>query len=231
MTFGSTFGRTFSPTFQPSSQAAAVAGGGWWDLNGTITSCVAAYQPKGAASYAASKVNLTGNTDYDGTSSSTPPEWDTSTGWAFDLTKSTRIITGVAGVNTGWSVIIRYSNSEADGLRYVCGAYYGMGGIYGDHGLVPSRYSKVYYGGSPKSPGLMSGILAIAGTIGYRNGTEDLDPVDVKHTGTVVYCIGSSSNSGTYLSGYTGKVQAFALYNSVLTSTQIGNLTTAMAAL
>jgi len=34
MTFGSTFGRTFSPTFQPSSQAAA--GGGWWDLNGTI---------------------------------------------------------------------------------------------------------------------------------------------------------------------------------------------------
>lgn len=36
----------------------ASGGGGWWDLNGTITGCVAAYQPKGAASYAASKVNL-----------------------------------------------------------------------------------------------------------------------------------------------------------------------------
>ena len=56
MAFASNFGRILSPTFQPNSQAKKA--GGWWDLNGTITSCIAAYQPKGAASYAASKVNL-----------------------------------------------------------------------------------------------------------------------------------------------------------------------------
>ena len=64
MTFGSTFGRTFSPTFQPSSQAAANAS--WWLAGGiAAANCVAAWRAKGAASYAASKVNLTGNAAYD----------------------------------------------------------------------------------------------------------------------------------------------------------------------
>ena len=84
MTFGSTFGRVLSPTFQPSSQAAA--GGGWWDLNGTITSCVAAYQPKGAASYAASKVNLANPGTYN-LSDGVAPNWDTGTGWGFTETQ------------------------------------------------------------------------------------------------------------------------------------------------
>ena len=37
----------------------------WWDLGGTITSCVAAYQPKGAADLAASYVNLANPGTYD----------------------------------------------------------------------------------------------------------------------------------------------------------------------
>jgi len=57
MAFNSTFGRVFSPTFQPRSVASGVEP--WW-LSGGIAAanCVAAYQPKGAASLEASYVNL-----------------------------------------------------------------------------------------------------------------------------------------------------------------------------
>ena len=36
-------------------------GGGWWDDDGAIGCCVGAWQPKGAASYAASLLDLSGN--------------------------------------------------------------------------------------------------------------------------------------------------------------------------
>lgn len=57
----------------------AVAASNWWEVAGKT--CVAAYQAKGAASYAASKVNLAGAGTYDLVDGTTYPTWDTALGW------------------------------------------------------------------------------------------------------------------------------------------------------
>lgn len=228
MTFGSTFGRTFSPTFQPKSQAAASAANGWWDLDGTITSCVAAYQPKGAASYAASLVNLTGNTTYDATEGNAP-DWDATNGWEFAAANSDYLKTGVTPDSLDWSAIIALSNlSTAD--QWAFGYYTTIG-----FGVIPNTnpgqpQTRYYNGGERRVTATRtSGIFAIAKNQGYYNGSTDGSTFDqTSHTAGEIWIGDISGSYRRYLNGY---VQAFAIYNATLTSTQIGNLTTAMAAL
>src|SRR4030042_328416 len=56
-----------------------------WYLSGGIpkADCLAAYQPKGAASYAASKVNIVNPGTYDLTDGAAFPTWDVVNGWTF----------------------------------------------------------------------------------------------------------------------------------------------------
>lgn len=124
MTFGSTFGRTFSPTFQSKSQAAASSASTWWDLDGTITSCVAAYQPKGAASYAASKVNLTGNAVYNLSDGAAYPSWNSATGWLFNgsltqyLTVPSAILT-----DAPITIVAKYKCTKTGEVNAIAGIY------------------------------------------------------------------------------------------------------------
>ncbi len=46
------------------SRVTSAAASTWWDNNGAISGCVAAYQPKGAADLAASYVNLANSGTY-----------------------------------------------------------------------------------------------------------------------------------------------------------------------
>jgi hypothetical protein len=112
MAFASNFGRILSPTFQPNSQAKK-AGGRWWDLDGTITSCIAAYQPKGAASYAASKVNLANPGTYDLTNGN-DPSWSASTGWTFDGVDDHLYETTYKPTDTSFTIIVRLNNMKID---------------------------------------------------------------------------------------------------------------------
>ena len=233
MTFGSVFGRTFSPTFQPSSQAAASSASTWWDLNGTITSCVAAYQPKGAASYAASKVNLANPGTYNATDGTAYPTWDTSTGWKGDgaLSNGTVLKTGITGYSNTWTLIARYSGAQNSydcmlGATGYSGGYQ-MWGLFFYH-RVP--YQRWYCGGSSpygQSP-TASGVMALAGTNPYLNGT-DLGDMTASTFPTGQICILAEDSSGAHASA--AYIQACAIYNATLTGTQIGLLTTAMAAL
>jgi hypothetical protein len=236
MTFGSTFGRTFSPTFQPKSQAAASSADTWWDLNGTITSCVAAYQPKGAASYAASKTNLANPGTYDATDGAAYPTWDGTSGWIFNGTTQ-HLRTGInVGTNQTWSAIIRFSNVSGGGGRWLFGtlssdnsAMFGIQPI--DDQATPNV---AYLNGSyiRVNPSLDSGVLAIAGNRGYRNGTAEGSNIST-NTKTLLgnLPIGACITSAGLLQYRSGYIQAFAIYNSALTSTNIADLSTAMAAL
>jgi len=226
MTFGSTFGRTFSPTFQSKSQAPAAAGGGWWDLNGTITSCVAAYQPKGAASYAASKVNLANSGTYDAGNGTNYPTWDDTNGWKFLASSSQYLTTGITPTSS-WSAILRISDMTTKLDMWAFGNYASSG-----WGIQPQNgYQTIYYNGSARSipRNVTSGVFALAGAQGYYNGSADGTATTGNAAPNAAIFIGDVS--GEYRRYLTGYVQAFAIYNATLTSTQIGNLTTAMNAL
>lgn len=201
MTFGSTFGRTFSPTFQSKSQAA----GGyttWWTLDGAITSCLSAFQPKGAASYAASLLDLSGN-GYDAVEgvSRDPSKWDSTNGWqCYSTASNTTFRTSHKGA-TGMTGIARFSNASGNCVFEISDRW----------GVDPS------------------GIVALTNSKGYRNGALDTDGIG-NRTDLGGYYIGIGGRE-SYSFNFLGYIQAIAFYSTTLTPTQIADLTTAMAAL
>ena len=232
MTFGSVFGRTFSPTFQPSSQAAAVAGGGWWDLNGTITSCVGAWQAKGAASYAASKVNLTGNATYDlAEIGGGAVNWDAAVGWSGFATLSRCLDTTVPDIMYNWTLIARFSDVTANSTVIIGGYDNASDSAYISYKSTGDAVALMCSEKSISSP-TSTGVLAIAGIDFYRNGTDagNLNAQNTTNKLARTPYIGALHYTAAqqYIDG---KVQAAAFYNATLTPTQVGNLTTAMAAL
>ena len=223
----------------------AAAGGGWWDLNGTITSCVAAYQAKGAASYAASKVNLANAGTYDCTNGTAYPTWASATGWSFANSSSQYLNTNlVPTVNGQWSLIISYSYSRPSSYHYptVIGCQpigsptYPQFTICVENGTnsAPSNNTVLRNGhvtGLTITPRLDSGIVAIAGNKAYSDG----ELIGTLTVGTVansynIY-IGAINNGNNIIAFFNGTIESCAIYNATLTSTQVGLLTTAMAAL
>ncbi len=240
MTFGSSFGRTFSPTFQPKSQAAAVAGGGWWDLNGTITSCVAAYQAKGAASYAASKVNLVNSGTYGITDGTAYPSWDSSTGWSFN--GSTQFLkTGyIPSVGANLSVFVRAYQNNVDTYtaQTVIGMHatsYPYNGVYirfrSKGNTIDNRGANDGISTTTVDKLLYDHVVGVAGREVFVDGLSESTFADSTQ-GFPSYdlYIGALHYSST-IQFFSGYVYATAIYEGVLTSTQITALTTAMNAL
>ncbi len=231
MTFGSTFGRTFSPTFQPKSQAKAVVSGDtWWDLNGTITSCVAAWQAKGAASYAASKVNLANSGTYDlaeiGGGAVT---WSDSVGWSGFSTLSRCLDTQIANAITKtWSVIVRCAGVTADNTL-VLGGYDGyQDSCYIAYFTATGWRFELMIGAPTNVAGSDSAVLAMAGSDIYVDGT-DVANFASQSTNTLARSPYLGAQHYTSATQFTnGSIQAAAFYNATLTSTQIANLTTAI---
>lgn len=228
MTFGSTFGRTFSPTFQPKSQAS----GGWWDLNGTITSCVAAYQAVGAASLAASYSNLL-NPGTNDLTTTAAPTWNTTDGWIFNGSKY--LDTAIVPATANWSMIVRFSNGSAGTYTAV-----GMNAETPNNRfyLRPQHNSSSHiygYGSNANivTGALTSGVMALAGVKSYINGSpEAADGTGTWNAGTnlSVYIGGARTNGGLG-NGYIGYIQAVAIYNAQISAEQVALLTTAMNAL
>lgn len=199
----------------------SVAGGGWWDLNGTITSCVAAYQPKGAASYAASLVNLTGNSTYDATEV-VAPTWASASGWEFDNTAEGFDV-GLTGLTPSSTTVIARYWRPASGL-------YGRAIFLAGTNL---RYyvleNNMYFWGSANYQSVTSGggdqIAAVAGYKAYLNGSFTND-LDTSKTGTMT----ATKIGQTYSDGTAVYLYALAIYNSDISSS-VSALTAAMAAL
>jgi hypothetical protein len=232
MTFGSTFGRVFSPSFQPKSQAVASSASTWWDLNGTITSCVAAYQPKGAASYAASLANLTGNSDYDATELVSTVDWDASDGWKGDGTNclNTNLIANPSGET--WSFIVRASNLSYSAANAIFGRYYTTSNRLGLVSLTTSLRAEnggITYLDTSKPA---SGVFALSNVKYYKDGSYVADasgstPKNTSYLYILARC--GAANAIELIS--TAYVQALAVYNTYISADEISALATAMAAL
>jgi len=231
MTFSSTFGRTFSPTFQPKSQAAKAGYTTWWTLDGAISSCVVAYQPKGAASYAASKTNLANSGTYDAVDGAAYPAWDASTGWKFN--GSTQYLKcGFTPVMQTGSAIIRFNDMQASN-----GALLGCYFSGNNHFLIQPYHSapgcRYWSGANPLVTSVISsGVLAMAGDKAYKNGTAETGTLPTgSSTATPEMYIGGYNSNKTLTGASNVYITAFAYYSTTLTAQNIADLTTAMNAL
>lgn len=214
MTFGATFGRVISPTFKPGSVASNAA---WW-LSGGIAAanCVAAYQAKGAASYAASKVNLTGDAAYNLVEVGSATSWDATTGWSSGENKS--LSTEIVPLDS-YTLIFRMDSSTPKNFRGLIGcAKYHIS-------YLSSWYLTI---GSEKYSGntSTSGIFAVCNRKLYLNGTAITTQCN---TATITAKLYFMDVAGSSYIPHT--LQAAAIYNLAISEAQLSALTTAMAAL
>ena len=215
-------------------RAAANAGGGDWWLSGGVLAagCEAAYQPIGAASYAASKVNLNNPGTNDATEG-IAPAWATGVGWTFDGNDD-YLSTGVSPV-AGGSMICRFSDGSVDATQMLAGMMTGPNNRF----YLMSRHTldKHYYGygdvAAEVAGRLVAGVMALAGATGYLDGAFEvatggtLNALDVREI-----AIGAQNNEDQgYANLWRGVIEALAIYNITLTAPQVDAITTAMQAL
>lgn len=99
--FGAPFGRVFSPPFGPRLSTAEIIP--WYTL---FTSGLAAFQPLGAASYAASKVNLLNPGTNDAADGTAYPTWDASYGWGMASASLQYLTVGSGALTTATPLTI-----------------------------------------------------------------------------------------------------------------------------
>ena len=200
MAFSRMFPGPFRPAFDAGLAAAAVPA--WWLAGGAPTP-IAVYQPKGAASLAASYVNLANPGTYDA-APGTAPTLDAS-GWVFNGSKY--LVAGITIGSSSWSALARYTTT-ADGVIF--------GNTSPDKLFNIQRYLNIIYFGNGTFTANVtdnSGTVAMAGLIGYRDG------VSVGAIGTA-WSGGSSLASigiGSYQNGnikMTGTLQALAIWDT-----------------
>lgn len=232
MPLGATIGAGALPYV--ANVAALSALGPWYLAGGVLAaSCVAAYQPKGALSLAASYINLANP----GTNNAAPgvaPTWDAATGWYGDNTKY--LATGIIPAS-GWSAICRFSGlSTGDNDQILFGSYGGASGQYfgcqARYGVVDDHY--YFNGGLSTGLGarLTAGVMAIAGASGYLDGLAETTTIPAWGAATTreIYLL-AFNNNGSLVSAMTGYIQAVAIYNTILTAPQVAAITNAMNAL
>lgn len=194
----------------------------WYLAGGVLLeNCLVAYKAIGSASLAASYINLANPGTNNAAPFGTPPTFNASYGWLFEGVLSISLTFGISTISTN-TTIVRFS--EVTG-----GAVFGTESAE-FYAVFPNTSGNVYYYNKnevAKAPGLATGVVAIAGTKGYRNGVEDISTLDGLITVPRPLNIGRL-NSSNY---FSGKIQAFCHYNITLTATQILAITNAMNAL
>lgn len=227
MAFAPAFGRPFAPTFDRHAAAAAT---GWWVVAGKT--CVAAYQPKGAADLATSYVNLANPGTYDA-APGVAPTWASATGWTGDAA-TMYLTTGITVASASWSVLIRQSNipngavlpfGSRDSLdrRFTILGNFG-GTIYYEYGAATTGWLAI-------SASISSGVLGMAGAKCYRNGVEELGAISAVAVSTLPIVLLAWNNEGSIGGSTSASIQAFAIYSGVLSAVQMATVSAAMAAL
>lgn len=196
----------------------------WFNMAGIV----AAYQPVAAPGPLQARYNMArgGTNAYQATG--TPPTWAAPTGWTFD--GSTHYLdTGLVPVRAAWSIIARYSGTTtASPERCVLGAQQSssctiaVGGYwYGDQCYCGNGTEAI------AAPQLLSGTLAMAGPLFYRDGVFDSSQNSGADTNTRSLYIGAL-NIGSVSSRHQGNIQAIAIYARALSAAEVWSVTRQM---
>lgn len=220
------------------SRRAVVSGAVDWWLAGGAPAPVAAYQPKGAASLAASYVNLANPGMYDVVEGAAYPSWSAGVGWSFSAASHQYLSTGITSSLYGWTMMCQFANAS----------YYSHFGT-GDVLMGKYQYRQAFYlaptltssltrwqsGGSSYNISNITtgGNMALAGQKAYLNGnlqatiTTDWD--NIAQVGSVL--IGAYTYISTPSNWFQGDIIAAALWSTALSDAQVAAVSAAMAAL
>jgi len=216
---------------QPKTAAVAP---GWWVVAGKT--CVAAYQPKGAASYVASKTNLASPGTYNCSDGAAYPTWDTAVGWSFVLTSSQYLDTGVTPAQDHtWSMFVAFNSATRDDWVNNWRALAGMQGFTAKFSFAIALFAtgnvRYRHGGLLQTTNnATSGVLGFAGSTAYYNGSS-AGTIPTGTTDTIYTITIGAENYTTPARFYTGNITGLAIYSATLTGTEAATLSTAMAAL
>lgn len=230
-----------------------------WYLAGgvALANAVAVYQPIGAASLAASYVNLANPGTYDA-APGVAPTWAGASGWVFNGTSQyLRVGAAVVG-SPPFSMIARcVPTTDSVAYRLVCISRETTGATFagqllelrGDLSGNPVRATTVYNNGASNAiAATSSGFTASVGMVacavfaasnsrlayvdGGSAGTEatSATPAALDSTDIGAWRVWQGGSIGTF-SFFAGSVQAVAIYSGALTAAQVLAISTAAAAL
>ena len=219
------------------SSVQAAAAVPWW-LAGGAPAPVAAYQPKGAASLAASYVNLANPGMYDVVGGAAYPSWSAGVGWSFSAASHQHLNTGITSRLYGWTMMCQFANASyyshfGDG-DVLMGKYQYRQAFY----LAPTLTSSLtrwQSGGSSYNISNITtgGNMALAGQKAYLNGnlqaTITTDWGNTAQAGSVL--IGAFNIISTPSNWFQGDIIAAALWSTALSDAQVAAVSAAMAAL
>jgi hypothetical protein len=198
-------------------QSAAAAD--WWAVAGKT--CVAAYQPKGAASLAASKINLANPGTYDATEG-VSPIFDAA-GWTGTGTQW--LDTGITQTSVSWTFLVSFSGFTGGGdgrmgsLMWIAPHWFGGDDTWYSNGYVQS------------SPGSQSGVMGIARADCYRNGILCGAGIDTAVFRKFIILGVDNGSGGVQSLVSAGSVASYVVYSDVLTAGEVATVSAAMAAL
>lgn len=204
----------------------------WWLLGGLVNAnAIGIYKPIGAASLAASYVNLA-NPGTNDAAPGTAPTWAAATGWTFAGASSQYLTTGIVPTNDQtWSMIIRVASMTTDGsFRYPIGKSDSVTNRF----AIGMNTTQIQYGNGGAltiSASVTAGVFAVAGATAYRNGVAESGACGAASgTATLPLYIGAR-NLGAPDGPITGNVLAVAIYNTTLTAAQVLAVSNAMGSL
>lgn len=208
----------------------------WWLAGGVAAgSCLVAYQPKGAESYAASKVNLANPGKYDAVEG-VAPTWAKDTGWTGNAIDMYLTITGLPTSLTH-SIIINIvtQGTAAKRIFYTAPDGYAAKGFWynevGKLSFTSGGISTWNVGGTTPN-----GVYALSCTsttrVGYYDGLRKVAGIPTGVMRSVIpYGILASTNNTSRQAFSDGTIASLAIYEGELTQYQVVALTQAMKAL
>lgn len=211
------------------------AASGWWLAGGiSPANCAAAWQPKGAADYASSKINLANPGTYNCSDGTAYPTWNAATGWTFNGT-SQFLNSGLVATEN-MTVIIRIANATtpAHGYPTLFGTYDESNRWFHIHPRSFANRRYYIHGAGTSSYKVGNLVTCVVGIAKY---TPYLD--GVAETGLSLPLSGWSGTATTQMPigkrtdgyWYAGDILAMAFYYIELDGTVMAALTTAMNAL
>ena len=207
----------------------------WYLAGGVVPStCVGVYQAKGAASYAASLVNLINPGTNDAASITGDLDWSSADGWYWKPLATGITTVGLYPTQT-WTIYAKIATAAAASCQFwgslntadvwTSGTIFANVGAY----MLADNFGELQIAGV-----ITTATVCIAGKTGYVNGISK--GTIGAGTGTCAYplflCCYNNGGTSHGMSNETDtKWQAFAIYNTTHDSATVSAISTAMNAL